>query len=97
MRHHYLTVYGDYYWFLACFFLLGVVPLLISKLRPLRPPSLGLGLGDARFGIKWLAILYGAMVPVIAIASLSPTFSLYYPINGLLGSKVQSEIEKIAF
>jgi uncharacterized protein len=86
-RHHYLTVYGDWYWFLCCFVLLGVVPLAISMVPAMRPPSLGLGAGDARFGLKWLAILYGAMLPVIAIASLSPAFNRYYPLNGLLGNE----------
>jgi membrane protease YdiL (CAAX protease family) len=86
-RHHYLSVYGDYYWFLSCFFMLGVVPLLVSAVPSLRPASLGLGLGDARFGIKWLVILYAAMVPVIAIASLSDAFSRYYPLNSLLGNE----------
>jgi membrane protease YdiL (CAAX protease family) len=85
--HHYLTVYGDYYWFLACFVLLGLVPLAFSLVPSLRPPSLGLRLGDARFGLKWTAILYGVMVPVIAAASLSPEFSRYYPLNSLLGNE----------
>lgn len=87
-RHHpYLTVYGDYYWFLACFFLLGVLPWILTRPRALRPASLGLGIGDWRFGLKWLAILYGAMLPVVAVAALTTTFSRYYPLNGLMADQ----------
>ncbi len=88
---HYLSVYGDLYWFLACFVLLGVVPLVLSTVPPLRPQSLrdalGLGLGDWRFGLKWTAILYAVMLPILAVASLTSTFSQYYPLNGLLGNE----------
>lgn len=80
-KHPYLSVYGDYYWFLACFVLLGFLPWLLTRPRALRPASLGLGLGDWRFGLKWLAILYGAMLPIVAIAALTTTFSRYYPLN----------------
>lgn len=81
----YLSVYGDYYWFLACFVLLGLLPVLLSLPRPVRPRAWGLGLGDWRFGFRWTAILCAVMVPVVGIASRFSTFWRYYPINGRLG------------
>ncbi len=81
----YLSVWGDYYWFLSCFVWLGVLPALLCAPRALRPRWLGLGLGDWRFGLKWIAILCGVMVPVVAIASRFSAFWRYYPINNLLG------------
>lgn len=81
----YLSVYGDYYWFLSCFFLLGVLPKLLSSPRGLRPPETGTGLGDWRFGLRWVGILSAVMVPVVLVASRFSTFWRYYPINNLLG------------
>lgn len=81
----YLSVYGDWYWFAGCFLWLGLLPALLLAPRALRPANLGLGLGDWRFGLKWLAILVGIMVPVVAIASRFSTFWKYYPLNGTLG------------
>jgi len=83
----YLSVYGDYYWFLSCFVLLGVLPVLLSSPRRLRPDRWGLGLGDWRFGLRWIAILCGVMVPVVVIASRFSTFWCYYPLNNLLGQQ----------
>jgi uncharacterized protein len=85
--HPLLGLYGDYYWFCSCFVLLGVVPLLASAPRSLRPAYLGLGLGDWRFGLKWVAILYAIMFPVVAIASRFSSFSDYYPLNDLIGQQ----------
>jgi hypothetical protein len=83
--HPYLSVYGDWYWFAGCFFWLGLVPVLLSGRRALRPQALGLGLGDWRFGLKWLGVLVGVMVPVVLIASRFSTFWRFYPLNGTLG------------
>jgi hypothetical protein len=85
--HRYLSVFGDAYWFLSSFTMLGLVPFLITRPKALRPASVGLGLGDARFGLRWCAILYGAMLPVVVAAALTTTFSRYYPLNGVLGEE----------
>lgn len=88
LRHHpYLSVYGDYYWFLACLFILGVVPWLIGLPRAVRPRYSGLGLGDWRFGLKWTVVLVGAMVPIVTLVSRWPTFWQYYPLNGVLATQ----------
>jgi hypothetical protein len=79
------TVMGDFYWFLSCFVMLGVVPVL-AVLRFATPSELGMGIGDARFGLKWVAILYAVMFPVIAIASRSESFANYYPLNDQIGA-----------
>lgn len=94
--HPRLSVLGDYYWFLSCFVMLGVVPFALA-MRAMRGEAgspgwaerareLGAGLGDVRFGLRWTAILFGVMLPVVAIASRSATFSQYYPLNGQLGT-----------
>lgn len=87
--HPYLSVYGDWYWFLNSFFGLGVLPVLLTLPRRLRPQALGLGLGlgDWRFSLKWLAILLGIMVPVVLVAAQFGTFWKYYPLNGTLGQQ----------
>lgn len=85
--HPYLSVYGDYYWFLACFVVLGVLPVLLSLPRALRPRYLGTGLGDWRFGLKWTALLLVVMLPVVGVASRLTTFWQYYPINGVLANQ----------
>lgn len=83
-----LGLYGDYYWFVCCFLMLGLVPLLVCLPRPFRPATLGLGLGDVRFGGKWVAILFGVMLPVVIIASRFSNFHQYYPLNSTLGQQV---------
>jgi hypothetical protein len=84
--HPRLTVLGDFYWFLSCFFMLGVVPIALT-LRYARPRDFGLGLGDVRFGLKWTAILFGVMFPIVAVASRSEAFATYYPLNDQLGAQ----------
>lgn len=82
--HPYLSVYGDYYWFLACFVLLGALPLVLSLPKGVRPEQMGLGLGDWRFGLKCTLALVLVMVPVVVIASRFSTFWRYYPLNHTL-------------
>ena len=89
LRHHtYLSVYGDFYWFSASFFILGIAPLLLSWPRRLRPRRLGLGLGDWRFGLRWTGILLAVMIPLVAWVSRWPAFWRYYPINDVLATQV---------
>lgn len=85
--HPYLSVYGDYYWFLMSFVMLGGLPVALSLPKSVRPKLMGLGLGDWRFGLKWLAILLGIMVPVVALVSRTSTFWKYYPLNHTLGQQ----------
>jgi hypothetical protein len=83
--HPRLSVMGDFYWFLSCFFMLGVVPVLIT-LPGTKLKSFGLGLGDVRFGLKWVGILAAVMLPIVAIASRSTAFANYYPLNDQIGA-----------
>lgn len=84
--HPRLTVLGDFYWFLSCFFMLGVLPILLT-LKVASPRDFGIGLGDVRFGLKWTGILLAVMLPVVAIASRSNAFANYYPLNDQLGAQ----------
>ncbi len=86
-KHAYLTVYGDYYWFLSCFTALFLVPFLVSQIPSLKPARLGLGLGDWRWAMKWIGILFAVMLPVVVIASMFGTFWKYYPLNRTLGAQ----------
>jgi uncharacterized protein len=83
--HARLSVMADGYWFLSCFFMLGVFPIL-AVWRFAKPRELGLGIGDVRFGMKWVAILYAVMIPIVAIASRWESFANYYPLNDQLGA-----------
>ncbi|MCC7380646.1 MAG: CPBP family intramembrane metalloprotease [Deltaproteobacteria bacterium] len=84
--HPRIEVIADLWWFGCCFLMLGVVPALItSRLRGVDRAELGLGIGDHRFGLRWVAILYGVMLPVIGVASRFESFWRYYPLNEALG------------
>lgn len=84
--HPRLGVLGDFYWFLSCFFMLGVLPML-SLVRFGKLTDFGLGIGDWRFGLKWVAILFAVMLPIVTIASRSAQFANYYPLNEQIGSQ----------
>lgn len=88
--HPRLSVLGDYYWFLSCFVMLGVVPFVTLRLLergPLDRERYGLGLGDWRAGLKWLGVLLGVMLPIVFVVSRDPAFYRYYPLNGQLGDQ----------
>lgn len=85
--HPYLSVFADGYWFLSCFVLLGLVPFAATRLPPMRLPDSGLGLGDWRFGLRWVVILFGVMLPVVVAASRFEAFWRYYPLNKVLGTQ----------
>lgn len=80
-----LSLWGDGYWFLACFVLLGVLPFSLNRIPALRPPTMGVGLGDWRFGIKWTVGLFLPMFVIVMAASRFDTFAHYYPLNQALG------------
>ncbi len=86
-RHPYASVFGDYYWFASCFLFLGAITFFCLRSTSLGPKEMGTGLGDRRFGFRWVAILFVVMVPIVFIASRNPAFSRYYPMNKLLGGQ----------
>jgi uncharacterized protein len=74
------SLYEYLFWFVAEFCFSFIVPLLIIRFihgKPLRDS--GLGAGDWRFGLKWTAIFYIAMIPILWIVSDSADFSVVYP------------------
>lgn len=86
-QHPRLGILGDFYWFTSCFVFLGAIPLLVLVASPrLRPHEVGLGLGDVRFGLKWVGVLYLVMLPIIIAASRTETFARYYPLNDQIGA-----------
>ena len=86
--HPHLSVFGDYYWFLACFVMLGLIPLAFLALFPgARPRSYGLGLGDWRFGFACTGVAFLGMSVVVAIVAQGDLFSNYYPLNDHLGTE----------
>lgn len=82
-----LSLFSDGYWFLTSFLLLGVIPYAILRMLGVSTRDAGLGLGDWRFGLKWVGLLLAVMLPVVAVASRGPGFFEYYPLNDLLRSK----------
>ncbi len=71
---------GDFlYWFLGSLLLFCVVPLLGARLFRVPLSGFGLGLGDWRYGLKAVAVLYAVMLPFVVGASFTGTFSGAYP------------------
>ena len=58
------SVLGDFYWFAACFVMLGLVPFLIAG-GAKNPAAAGAGFGDWRFGLRGTLWMYGLMVPLV--------------------------------
>lgn len=68
--------------YLSTFVLLFCVALLIAKfIDKNKLKDLGLGLGDWKFGLRWIAIFLGIMIPVVIIASYTDTFAHKYPLS----------------
>ncbi|MBK8009899.1 MAG: CPBP family intramembrane metalloprotease [Deltaproteobacteria bacterium] len=80
-----LSLWGDGYWFVACFVLLGLVPFSLNLVPALRPSVMGIGAGDWRFGIKWTVLLFLPMFVIVIAASRFDAFAQYYPLNDALG------------
>jgi uncharacterized protein len=68
------------YWFYASLVLYMAVPLFV--LWRMREPldEYGLGLGDWKLGLKISGLLLAVMLPIVAIASRTQTFSSQYPL-----------------
>src|SRR5687767_8459906 len=79
--HPRADVFGDLWWFTSSFVFLGLIPFLALVRIGVRGEELGTGLGDWKFGLRWVLILYAIMLPVIVIASRTESFWRYYPIN----------------
>jgi len=73
---------GNLYWLAMSNVFFGVVPLIALLL--LREPigEYGVGLGDARFGLRVCAAFLGLMLPLTAFVATQPAFQGRYPLDG---------------
>jgi len=80
-------------WAAQCWqYLVAVVLMLLLPLawwrwverRPM--PELGWGLGDTRFGLRFLAVAFVVLIPVLWINAGSPEFQAEYPLVALSGA-----------
>lgn len=71
------------YWHLASFALYFLLPVAAAALTPgQRVRDTGIGLGDARTGLKVSGLILAAFLPIVAIASKLPAFAGHYPLCG---------------
>ena len=82
-------MYAYLYWFASSLAWLFLLPVLVLVLLPgQRLGDYGLGLGDWRFGLRAVLLLYAAMLPVVALASFRPNFIDYYPMSGYVRDQI---------
>lgn len=71
------------------FVLWALVPAVLSwRLLGRRLRDDGVSLGDARFGLKTVAVVAPLLVPAIYVAALDPAFQAEYPLTKLAGLNV---------
>ena len=74
-------LYPAIYWFGCSLLMLGLLPYLLGRwVLGFRPAELGVGLGDWRFGLKAVAVLYLLFLPVLVATSYLPQFQTKYPL-----------------
>lgn len=87
--HRLSPMFAYVYWFLSGVGWLFVLPVVVIALTPgMSLREFGLGLGDWRFGVRAAAVLYGIMVPILALASFRPNFVDYYPMSGFVRAEI---------
>jgi membrane protease YdiL (CAAX protease family) len=74
-------LYPAFYWYGGSFIMLFLIPLIFTG-RVLKRPykEMGLGLGDWRFGLKAVLLMFFAFLPILAVVSYSPAFQAKYPL-----------------
>jgi hypothetical protein len=76
----YKGLYPAFYWHGGSLFLLGIIPLLLGSLVIKRPiKELGISLGDWRFGLKTVIVLYLMFLPILFLVSCDAAFQAKYP------------------
>jgi membrane protease YdiL (CAAX protease family) len=74
-------LYPAFYWYGCSLLVLGLVPLLFGRLAlgvPLR--EWGVGLGDYKFGLKAVLVMYLLFLPVLILVSTGSAFQAKYPL-----------------
>ena len=75
--------------YLSLVALVVVVPLVVLRAGfHMRPAELGLQLGDARFGMRCVAVAVPVAVVVLAVASFDPALRETYPLVDLRGARL---------
>jgi membrane protease YdiL (CAAX protease family) len=74
-------MYDYLYWFGSSTAWLFVLPVALILLTGGSLREFGLGLGDWRFGLRAVAVLYGVMLPVLIAVSFLDGFIDYYPMS----------------
>jgi hypothetical protein len=81
-RWRFADMGGNLYWLLMSNVFFGLIPFFV--LVALREPlaEYGLGLGDARFGLRVSAAFLAVMLPLTAFVAFVPIFRGRYPLEG---------------
>ncbi len=75
------SLYPAFYWYGCSFIMLGLIPLLLGRFALKRPwGEWGIGLGDWRFGLKASLGMFLLFLPILIMASDSPSFQAKYPL-----------------
>jgi membrane protease YdiL (CAAX protease family) len=81
-----LDWYRFLYYHLAGLVLLGVVPLAVMwRAFAVPPAALGIRIGDAAWGLRFVLLGVVLVTPVIYLSSLDPAFQREYPLTKLAG------------
>ena len=81
-----LDWYRFLYYHVNALVLLGAVPLAVMRFGfGVGPASLGIRIGDARFGLRALALGVLLVTPIIYAGSFDPAFQREYPLTKLAG------------
>ena len=81
-----LDWYRFLYYHVNALVLLGFVPLAVMRVGfGVRPAALGVQVGDARFGVRFVLIGVVIVTPIIYVSSFDPAFQREYPLTKLAG------------
>ena len=86
------------YVFFSAFILLGLIPLLVIRLVFREPLSAyGLQWGDARFGVKAIAVIAPVMILLGYVSASRPDFLAQYPVNPAAGRSAADFLQHALF
>ncbi len=78
-------IYARYWQFIIFFLLMFVLPVIYVKFVMKKPLSVfGFGLGDVKYGSKWLITIPVVVAPLIFLSSKMPDVRLEYPLAKIL-------------
>jgi membrane protease YdiL (CAAX protease family) len=81
-----LDWYRFLYYHANALVLLGAIPLAVMRWGfGVRPAALGIQVGDAAWGVRYLAVGIVVVTPLIYLSSLDPAFQREYPLTRLAG------------